>query len=228
MGEYDKRQRKPASRAVANNEIRNKPLKKIVNNRYVDLVKSSIQCSTLQRVVNSKPDADGTITADLGRIDAQAGQGNNNAILNTVCGGDTALSTAILTASSSIGSQSCGGVSRDTRNVIHAESCIFNRLSATEQAKVSQINNRQSGVHSEVHHYNQGNLASVWTSQPNCFFCSGFLQHTGIGHQDMRTGYIFPQMWTSDGGRWKIIKDTTNYSWDIVHGTTHGKYKKDA
>lgn len=227
MGEYEKKQRNQQSRVIANIETGSRQLKGFVDNRNINLVNPLVQCNTLQRTVTPKTGADATITAELTQIDTNAGQGDDT-ILNTVCGNDATLSAEILTASASIGTQSCGGVSRDTGGDIHAESCIFNRLSNTEKEKVSKINNRPSGVHSEVHHYNAGNLASVWTSQPNCFFCSGFLQHAGIGHQSMRTSHIFPQMWTSDGGRWKIVKDITNYDWDILHGTTHGKYKKEA
>lgn len=231
MAEYDRIQKKQESRTIVYNGGRSKQLKDVVDNRHVNLVNTPLQSNTLQRIVNAQVGADANITAELTQIDANAGQGNNNAILSTVCGGDNTLSAAILAAAASINSQSCGGVSRDTGNVIHAESCLFNKLPPTEKAKVLRINNRpsgvHSGVHSEVHHYNAGNLASVWTSQPNCFFCSGFLQHAGIGHQMMKTSRIFPQMWTSDGGRWKIVKDITNYDWDIVRGTTHGKYKKE-
>lgn len=198
MAEYSRGQRSQLSRAIAKSDTGSRPLKAFVDNR---INQNFLFC--IQKSVSLKEGTTDThgIIDKLTVIDTNSGRGNSDTILNSVCGGDEGLASAITSAASDLGSN-CRGVSRTKDGTIYAEATIYNKLKEESKRKVTSIANRNSTVHSEVNHYNKhNNLDSVWTSLDNCYFCSGFLQSNGIKHQN--GGTHMPSDWTSPWG-WRL------------------------
>lgn len=192
-----------------------------------------------KNIPSTKKDSVNKVTEDLETIESNVNLNSQNEdlILDGICGENTELKDKLLKKKEDTYCQNCFGVSKDNSNNIFVESGLGidadvyyrDRNAMTNMAgnenKIIQIPNRNSGVHSEVHHSYYTNPSMIWTTTNNCFFCSGYIENKGIEHQKMKSANVFPQIWTYPE-KWTIKKNTSKPIWEISNpiGGTPGKY----